>query len=186
MALDADEVVIGANGAVYVGAVGSTGPTDIETALDAAFTHLGYVTDDGITLTPGMDTAEINAWQSFYPVRRIVTSRSFDIAIPLLQWNQESIKLAFGGGSFATTAGPPAYYTYTPPSPEEIDYRALVLEWADDTKEYRLHVPKVLVTDAGDLSLNRTDAAALDLTFSLEATDGSNPFTLITNDPAFA
>ena len=188
MALDSDEVVVGASGAVYVAPVGTTGPSDIETALDAAFVsgHLGYVSEDGVEITPGMDMAEIPAWQSFYAVRRIVTGRSMEIGFSLLQWNQESIKLAFGGGSFATTAGPPAYYTYTPPAPEDLDYRALVIAWEDDTKSYRLHIPKALVTDAGSLSLTRTDAAALDLTFSLVATDGSNPYTFITNDPAFA
>ena len=186
MPIDSDEVVVGGDGGVYVAAVGTTGPTDIETALDAGFTHLGYTTDDGLSLSPGMDITEIPAWQSFYPVRRIVTARSFDMGFTLLQWNQESIKLAFGGGSFATTAGPPAYYTYTPPEPEDLDYRALVIEWEDGTKNFRLHVPKALVTDVGDLGINRTDAAGLDLTFSLVATDGTQPFTLLTDDPAFA
>lgn len=186
MALDADEVVVGANGTVNVGAVGSTGPTDIETALDGAFTDLGYVSEDGIELSPGMDMTEIAAWQSFYPVRRIVTGRSLEIGFELLQWNQEAIELAFGGGSFATTAGPPAYYTYTPPSPEDLDYRALVIEWEDGTKNYRLHVPKALVTDTSSLNINRSDAAGLGLTFSIEATDGTDPFTFITDDPAFA
>lgn len=186
MAIDADEIVVGASGSVHVGAVGSTGPTDIETALDAAFTDLGYVSEDGVEITPGMDVNEVPAWQSFYPVRRIVTGRTLEIGFTLLQWNEESIKLAFGGGSVATTAGPPAYYTYSPPDPSTIDSRALVVEWADGTKGYRLHVPKVLVTDTSALSLNRTDPAGLALTFSVQATDGSDEFTLITDDPAFA
>lgn len=186
MAIDADEIVVGASGSVYVADVGSTGPTDIATALDAAFVDLGYVSEDGVDITPGMDANEINAWQSFYPVRRVVTGRTLEIGFTLLQWNEESIKLAFGGGTVATTAGPPAHYTYSPPDPSEIDYRALVIEWADGTKGYRLHVPKALVTDTSALSLNRTDPAGLALTFSVQATDGADPFTLVTDDPAFA
>lgn len=186
MAIDADEVVVGADGNVYVAPVGTTGPTDIDTALDAAFIDLGYTSEDGVTLTPGMDMNEIMAWQSFYSIRRIVTSRTFDIGFTLLQWNEDSIVLAFGGGSVATAAGPPIVYTYSPPSPETIDYRAVVVEWADGTKDYRLHVPKALVTDTGALNLNRTSEAGLDLTFSIQATDGTDPFNLITNDPAFA
>lgn len=186
MATDADEIVVGANGSVYVAPVGTVGPADIATALNASFIDLGFVSEDGIEITPGMDSSEINAWQSFYPVRRLVTARTLEIGFTLLQWNEDSIALAFGGGSVATTAGPPAVYTYTPPSPDEIDYRALVIEWQDDTKSYRLHVPKVLVTDTSALSLNRTDPAGLALTFSTQATDGANAFTLITDDPAFA
>lgn len=184
--LDTDEIVVGANGAVYVGPVGTTGPTDIATALNAGFLNLGYANEDGVTITPGMDLNEIRAWQSFYPVRRNVTNRTLEIGVSLLQWNEETIKLAFGGGSVATTAGPPAYYTYTPPDPEDLDYRAMVLTWIDGTKDYRLHIPKVLVTDVGDIPINRSDPSGLQLTFALEATDGVSPFTLITDDPAFA
>lgn len=183
MALNADEIVVGADGTVNVAPVGTAGPTDIVTALDAAFVDLGYVSEDGIEMTPGMDITEVPAWQSFYAVRRIVTSRSFDLGFELLQWNETSLVLAFGGGTVATAA---AVHTYSPPSPEVIDYRALVVSWADGTKDYRLHVPKVLVTDTSAINVNRSDAAGISLTFSVQATDGSDPFTLITNDPAFA
>ena len=111
---------------------------------------------------------------------------TLDLGLTLLQWNAESLKLAFGGGSVATTAGPPAYYTYTPPAPEDIDFRAVVLEWEDGTKDYRLHVPKALVTDTSSITLARSDAAGIPLTLSVIATDGTDPFTIITNDPAFA
>jgi hypothetical protein len=183
MALDADEIVVGADGALYVAEVGTTGPTDIDTTLGAGWAHLGYTNEDGVEITPGMDMSEINGWQSFYALRRIVTSRSLEIGVTLLQWNADTIKLAFGGGEVTTAAG---VSTYSPPEPSVIDYRALVVEWADGDKGYRLHIPKALVTDTGGMSLNRSDASGINLTFALEATDGTDPFTLITDDPAFA
>ena len=186
MALDADEVVVAGGGAVYVAPVGTAGPTDIATALNVSFDHLGYISEDGVAITPGMDVADVNAWQSFYPVRRTVTGRTLEIGFTLLQWNEDSITLAFGGGTVATVAGPPAVYTYTPPAPEDLDYRAVVVEWEDGTKGYRLHVPKAMVSDTGALSLNRSDPAGLELTFSVVGSDGAQPFSLITNDPAFA
>jgi len=186
MAIDTDKVVVGSDGAVYVAPVGSTGPTDVATALDAAFVHLGYTSEDGVEWTPGMDVTEINAWQSFYPIRHITTSRSLEVGFSLLQWNEASIKLAFGGGTVTATAGPPAYYTYVPPAPEDVDYRALVVEWEDGAKDYRLHIPRAMVTGVGAIPLQRSNPAGLDLTFSLAALDGANPFTLVTNDPAFA
>lgn len=184
--IDSDELVVAADAALYVAPVGSTGPTDIATALDAAFVHLGYSSEDGIEMTPATDIAEVRAQQAMYPIRRIVTGRSLDLGLTLLQWNAETLKLAFGGGTVTTTAGPPAYYTYTPPAPEDIDFRALVLEWEDGTKNYRLHVPKALVTDTSAITLARTDAAGIPLTLSVIATDGTDPFSVITDDPAFA
>lgn len=186
MALDEDEVVVAGDGAVYVAPVGTTGPTDIETALNASFVHLGYTSEEGIEMTPGVTINDIPAWQALYPIRRTVSGRTLEFGFELLQWSEHSIKLAFGGGSVATTAGPPAFYTYSPPEPEDLDYRALVIAWEDGTKTYRLHVPKALVTDTGAINLTRSDAAGLPLTFSVVATDGTAPFTLITDDPAFA
>ena len=48
----------GASGAIYRAPLGSTAPTDAETALDAAFVMLGYVSEDGLTNTnsPESDT----------------------------------------------------------------------------------------------------------------------------------
>lgn len=187
MALDADEIVVGASGAVYVAAVGTAGPTDTATALAASWQHLGYTSEDGVEIAPGMDMSEINGWQSFYALRRVVTSRSLEIGFELLQWNEHSIKLAFGGGTVTSSGvSPDIVYTYNPPAPSVIDYRAMVVEWADGTKKYRLHVPKSMVTDTGAMNVTRSDAAGIDLTFGIEATDGTNPFSLITNDPAFA
>lgn len=186
MSIDADEIVVAGDAGVYVAPVGTAGPTDIATALNASFANLGYTSEDGISWSPGMETTPINTHQSFYAVRHIVTGRSLDIGFELLQWNQESFMLAMGGGEFATTAGPPAYYTYTPPEPSDIYYRALVVEWTDGGKSYRLHVPKVMASDVSEVTLARTDASGLALTLSAVATDGSAEYTFITNDPAFA
>ncbi|MGE3835245.1 MAG: hypothetical protein AB7H43_10710 [Acidimicrobiia bacterium] len=183
MAVDVDEVVIAGNGQVYVAPLGTAGPTNIATALNAAFVELGYVSEEGVKLSPGMETKAIMAWQAFYGIRRIVTGRSLSAAMTLLQWSDVSIKLAFGGGSIATASG---VHTYTPPDPEDIDYRAMVLAWQDGVKSYRLHLPRVMVTEVGDINLTRADAAGLAMTFSVDAVDGAQPLVLITDDAAFA
>lgn len=187
MPIDSGELVVAADASVYVAPVGTAGPTDIATALNAAFINLGYTSEDGIEMTPGMDIEEIRAHQAIYPVRRLVTGRSLDFGFTLLQWSDVSIKLAFGGGTVvASGVAPNVVYTYTPPAPADMDFRALVLQWADGTKDYRLHVPKALVTDSGSITLARADASGLPLTFSVVATDGAQPFTLLTDDPSFA
>lgn len=185
--LDVDELVVAGDASVNIAPVGTAGPTDIATALNASFVNIGYTSEDGIELTPGMDINEIRAHQALYPVRRIVTGRTLELGLTVMQWNEETIKLAFGGGSVATTPGPPAVYTYTPPdADDEPHFRALVLEWEDGAKVYRLHAPKVMVTDVSGITLARADAAGIPLTFSVVATDGAQPFTFITSDPAFA
>ena len=186
MAQSADAIMIAGTGSVYVGPVGSTLPIDPTTALDAALIDLGYLTEDGATLRDEKTKEPINAWQSFYPVKYVVTDASAEIEFVLRQWDVVTVPLAFGGGAITTTAGPPIVYTYTPPAPEDIDERALVLDWDYDTYNFRLIVPKVMVTSGVDSQLTRGQASDLPITLGVIGTDGASPYTIVTDHPDWA
>jgi hypothetical protein len=186
MAQDADEVVVAGNGHIYIAPVGTTAPTDIATAWAAGWIDLGYATEDGVTLTVGRTITDITAWQSFHPIRRAITAMNITVAFVLQQWNENTTRLAFGGGAITTTAGPPAHYLYTPPDPEDLDERAVGVEWADGTKTYRLVIPRAIVTDDVSTQLVRTDTAQLPITMGVIAEGGVAPYVIRTNDPAFA
>lgn len=49
-------------GAIYNAPLGTTLPTDAETALDEAFRNLGYVSDDGLTNENNLSSEKIKAW----------------------------------------------------------------------------------------------------------------------------
>ena len=51
-----------ASGGVYSAPTGTALPTDATTALNAAFTSLGYCSDDGLTNSIELENAEIKAW----------------------------------------------------------------------------------------------------------------------------
>lgn len=185
MATDANEVVVGANGHVYVAPVGTTGPTDSTTALDAAFIDVGYISEDGAGVSDSKDIENIGAWQSLYPLRRIVTGREFNITFALRQWNATTVPFAFGGGDVTDEGG--GEFKYVPPAAGEIDERALVLEWEDGDKHYRLHVPRGMVAETVDTTFARNAASDLPITYSvLPVDDTTDPYELFTDDPAFA
>ncbi len=179
---NANQIVVGASGNVYVAPVGTAAPTDLTTAMAAAWIDLGFLTEDGVTFTPSWDIEEISAWQSFRPVRRISTSRSEEVSFEMQQWNKFNFPLAFGGGSVTTTTG---VHKFIPPTASARDERAMVIDWADGTKKYRLIIPKGEVTDGGEMNLTRTDSASLPVTFAINGTDGTDPFYLLTDDAAF-
>lgn len=183
MTLDSTQLQYAGNGEVYVAPVGTALPTTEVVALNAAFVGLGYTTEDGVTLAPSVDMSETRAWQSFYSIDRRVTSRDLNVTFSLLQVNKETFKLTFGGGSWATTTGT---HKYTPPTPQTIDYRAVVVELVDGSYTTRVLIPKVMVSDPGSIQVRRSDPATIDLTLALITTGSGDPFNVLSNDPKFA
>ena len=49
-------------GALYRAPLGTTLPTDAETALNEAFKALGYISDDGMTNENSPDSSSVKAW----------------------------------------------------------------------------------------------------------------------------
>lgn len=171
MPADATEVVVGSNGKVYVAPAGTALPSNIATALNAAFKDVGYVSEDGVSFTDGKDLEDVEAWQSFYPIRRLITGKTFGVEFVMRQWNEDTVKMAFGGGLIQRTSG---ITTYRPPKPDDgIDYRAVVIEWVDGTATYRLVIPRCMVD--GEVSPQVVRTAAADLPVSFAATPSGNP-----------
>jgi hypothetical protein len=183
----ADELVVASNGQVYVAPVGTTLPahnTDPTAALNAAFAGLGYITEDGATLTIAPEIIDFKAWQARQAIRRERKSQEVQIAFALEQWSEKAVVLAFGGGEVTSAGG---FYTYElPVAGDALDERAMVLDWSDGDKNYRFVLPRGNVTEAVESKFKADELAVLPITFKgLDASDGTAPY-LITDDPAFA
>lgn len=186
MTKNADEIVVGANGSIYAAPLGTTIPASIAVALGIEWVELGYVTEDGVTWTDGKTLQSIRAWQSLYDLRRVLESKEGSIGFSLMQWNETTVPLAFGGGEVEEIVADSGNFRYTPGDPADLDERMLAVEWADGDKDYRLTFPKGMVSDNVETNLVRTAAGVLPITFALLGDDALDPFILDTNDPAFA
>src|SRR5436190_20024423 len=100
-----NEIVVAGNGQVYVAPKGTALPTDPVAALNANFLGLGYIADDGATITVTPEIGEWSAWQSRTPVRREKTAMQVEVSFGLMQWDEDSVPFAFGGGSVSGSAG---------------------------------------------------------------------------------
>jgi hypothetical protein len=181
---NADEIVVGANGSIHTAPLGSTIPASIGTPLGPEWVELGYASEDGVTWVDGKSLESIRAWQSFYDLRRLVSSKEGSLAFQLMQWNGDTVELAFGGG--AVTEPAPGDYRYVPPDPSEIDERMLCVEWVDGEDDFRLTFPKGMVSENVESNIVRTAAALLPITFALLGTEDLDAFILDTNSEAFA
>ena len=180
MTSNADQIRVGANGTVHVGVFGAvTLPTDINDTYGAGWADVGYTSDKGVTFESGLTIKDIPVWQSFYPARKIVTARESMSTMELIQWNSETVVLAFGGGTISATANGTRY---SPPEPGTIDLRSLVIDYVDGTVLNRIVVPKCMVTDKVTTTIARTDAALLPLVLSAIGEDGQDPWYKLTNE----
>lgn len=182
---NADAIVVAGNGTVRVAPVGTTEPTTPTAAPSAAWLDLGFVTEDGVTFTDSKDIEDVLAWQSFYPVRKIITGKEATLAFSLREWDERTIPLAFGGGSVTNPSA--GVWRYAPPAPGTLDLRAMMIDWQDGSKNYRLIVPRGLVVEEVETNLTRTGSAELPITFSaIPASTSADPYKLLTDDIAFS
>lgn len=186
MAQDTLEVRAGVSGALYVGAVGATAPTNTTDAWGADWTDLGLLSDQGPTVQPSMTTKDFPAWQEFFPVRTTVTARGMEWKFVLIQKNGTNLKLAFGGGTITSLGGDE--YKYEPPATQDIDYRAFGLEVQDGAIIDRYILERGLVVAINAVPFRKDELVQFDLTVRAAAAPGASdiPWYLISNDTAMA
>lgn len=162
MALDASEVVVGANGRVYVAPADATisFPDDVADTIDTDFVEVGYISEEGVTFRVGQDVADIGAWQSFYPLRKVVTGKTTGVEFAMKQWNAHNAAFAFGGGEFNGNV-------FTPAEPGVLDERAMIVEWEDGNDVFMLVLPRGLVTGEVTTTIVRNESADLPVSFEI-------------------
>ena len=182
---NANEIVVGNNGQVYVAPVGTPLPATPVVALNAAFIGLGYITEDGATVTVTPTVEDYMAWQSRSPVRREKTTQEITIAFALMQWNEQTVPAAFGGGTVSGSAG---NYRYDLPKDDAaLDERAVIVDAVDGAVHMRFVFPRCNATEAVEAAFQRGAPASLPLTFSaLAPSEGASPGYFLSDSAAFA
>jgi len=182
MSQDATQTLLGASGDVFVAPLDTTAPDDATSSLDAAFVDLGYLTENGITPAFGQTLQDFGAWQNQYAIRSVATTRELTVAMELEQWNSVNVSFATGGGDWSSTADG---FVLEPPDASVIDYRSMVFEWADGDRDFRLYIPKCLVSDNVQTQITRTALGVLPITVKALLVDSNTPiWSLFTDDTA--
>jgi hypothetical protein len=171
MALDPDELIVAPTGKLLLAPVGTAPPADTTTAWAAAWIDLGYLSEDAVTVSHDSETTEIMAWQSSYAVWSDVRVGQ-DIQFQLMQWNEDTLSFAYGGGTF--TAG-----KYEAPARGAYDPHALGIEVVDGSKVRRVIYHRVKVSELGDITFKGDEAALLDVTVKLLDNAGASPWTIL-------
>lgn len=182
--LDADNVRVGLSGSIYLAPKGTAAPADLTTAWAAAWSPLGYLSDDGVEMAYATDTNDIAAWQSLTPVRKVLSSVDMTLAFTAIELKAATITLYFPSSTI-TTAETGSVSTLSIPSAPSPDERAIGLEWVDGAITNRLIIPRGEVTDRDTITIARSDAVGLNMTISAYATSSPELATWLSNDPSW-
>ena len=187
------EIRIAGTGNVWWAPAGTT--TKDTAALASPWVNLGFTSSDGVKFNKKDKNDPVDTWQSMAPARFMLSDRDLTLKFQLLQINKDTFPFYLGlpsasvvsSGSQTETTAQKIDITGAPGGQ---DQRALAIDFADNngTKDlrYRLVIPYGAVSEVEELSLTRTGAVKLGVTFTaLSGDDATKPLaTWLVNDPA--
>lgn len=173
MANSARDIHIGLTGQIQVAEVGTTMPTDATSPVDRAFVDLGYTTPDGLRLAYNPETQEIEVWQSEDPVRVFATRRPASVEFQLAQLDENTMPIAFGGGT-VTPLGGDAWQYSPPQAGDALAERAAVLDVEDGDKRVRIVIPRAVITEPVEVTFSKEAPANLPVTLRVLKPDSGS------------
>ncbi|MCZ4119035.1 phage tail tube protein [Streptomyces sp. H39-S7] len=151
----------------------------------AGYKAFGYVTEDGVTITPAIQTNPVTVWQSAVPVLYNVQSASFQVAATLQEVNQLTTELFFGAKWIAVEdkdGQPTGNYRLDLSSSPDLTEISLVVDWSQGNILYRSVIPRAMVSERGAIQLQRTNNQQYQLTIDALDYNGTLGYVLTNDD----
>lgn len=197
MAVNAQKVYVGTpdqltTGAVLHAPVGTDLPTLTDltpsaVTIDPAFKDGGYVSSDGLTLTPDMSTSDINDWSGAL-VRRVLETFNGEVSFSLIQTDDVTFKMAFGDDYVTVEEATASDGTKLMaklgahlPDPE-----AWIFKMKDGAARILIALPNAQVTAMDEITFNATDPIGWNLTLSCYPDSSGVSIYILTDDGQIA
>lgn len=169
--------------AVYVGDKGATAPTGATDAPGAAYTELGWMSDDGLTETRDVKSDQKRAWQGGALVRTVRSGDSRKFKFVCWETNAATVGLTRPGSSVTTTTG----VTHTRVKAfVGSDVRSWVIDQVDGSIHNRKLVPTGEVIEIGDIKGSNGEIVAYEMTVECYPDSDGTLYEEYTDDPAVA
>lgn len=182
MAIDATKIRLAPSGHVYLANYGASLPVDVTAPLAEPTWHeLGYLSTDGVSVTPSFDTTAIGAWQTPVDVLTAINKVGLQVKINMLQVTSAITAEYFFGSAWTYPGGGLAKLAIS--SNPTLAVRSMVVEWTNDLGYLnRFVLGRGFITDRDAMVLSRTEATASGITFACQDNNGQLAY-LLTNDP---
>lgn len=164
-ALNPEEATLGLNNGpgLWIAPAGTPGPADLVSEWAAPWRPLGYVSEDGVTLSPDVSSDTITPWQSTSPIRQVITSKAITLGFQLLQTNLLTLALYFDVAE--PEPQPDGTYSFAVRSDEGGYVHALGLDIKDGDQIERFVWPRAQISDNDDVTVSRGEVMSWGVTF---------------------
>mgnify|MGYP000075347724 CR=1 FL=1 len=163
---------------VYAAPIGTTGPTNIATALNAGFLPLGLTSEDGFEETLDNDVTRHHARGGIL-VRTTKSKHQRQIKVTALEENVTVWGLVNPGSGVASASG---ITTRTVKRPTA-NPMAFVIQETDGSITRRRYIPRGEVTEVGAVTSNDDQMSMYELTIDIYAAADGTLYLDITDDP---
>lgn len=150
-------------GAIWWAPAGSTVPTDAATALDAAFTTVGYVSTDGLSEKETRTYKKDLAWGGD-TVASSQTEYAKAYTFKMIETNETTMKIRYGADNVTAADG---VVTQVKHNAAELPEGVWVVEMVIAGKIVRKVMPKGKIEEIGDITYNDENLVAYEVTVGL-------------------
>ena len=183
-----DHVLIGAPdrsgeagvvGYAYTLPVDATLPTDTTTALGASAEDLGYVSEDGLTISTDRTSEPIRDW-NLDDVRMLLTEHSATVTFTLINWSVPALKAYFGAEN-VDDAGDEIVVKI---NSKAIADRAWVFNLKDMDRKRRVVIPRGALASQGEITLVKGEQTPLEIELTPLVDDSGEKIYIYTQKAA--
>ena len=173
-----------ATGGVLKAPTGTALPTDVATALNAAFKSVGYIASDGVEQTVARDTDTIRAWGTDI-VKVTQTSYGVSFQMTFIEaLNAEAAKAAFNTANVTVTAATVSAGNLLAVklNSTSLEHFSWVFEVRDGDAKVRIVVPDGQITEVGQVKYADGDVIGYQVTITAYPNSSGDSAYVYTDD----
>lgn len=165
MANDTTKVTAGQpkpGGYSFIAPVGTALPTDATTTLNVAFECLGYISEDGVTETPNMESEDILDWGGDVVLSPLTSKTTEWSAEYIESMNEVVLKMVYGDDNVTVAANGAITITG---NADDLEPQSFVFEMKQTGNiPYRLVIPKGKISSIAETTYARGSAVGYNVT----------------------
>jgi hypothetical protein len=164
--LDPSEILLGLNNGpgVYRAPAGTAPPADLITDWADPWEPIGYISDDGVTVSSSTTSDTLTPWQSTSPVKTMITGKELTAHFIMWQTNADTLAMYFDMPPVAPDAG--GIVAFDIRSDVGGELYAIGIDIKDAGTITRIVFGRAQLSDTGDVAFTRGSAVGWEVTLS--------------------